>query len=289
MLDEATQGLTYPGWEEDVRAAEANWADGVSTAEKFKWTVGKMRRTQRLHEGDRSDALLQVLDEATQGLTYPGWERDVRAAESTWTDGVSTAEKFKRTVERMRRKQRLHEGDRSDALLQVLDGATQGLTYPGWERDVRVAEANSIVGFSSANELKRTVERMRRTQRLHEGDRSDALLQVLDEATQGLTYPGREHDVRVAELNWIYGFSSANELKRTVERMRRKQRLHEGDRSDALLQVLDGATQGLTYPGWERDVQAAELNWIFGFSSAKELKRTVERMRRKQRLHDCRL
>jgi hypothetical protein len=112
---------------------------------------------------------------------------------------------------------------------------------------------------------------------------------VLDEATQGLTYPGREHDVRVAELNWIYGFSSANELKRTVERMRRKQRLHEGDRSDALLQVLDGATQGLTYPGWERDVQAAELNWIFGFSSAKELKRTVERMRRKQRLHDCRL
>merc|ERR1712008_444841 len=36
------------------------------------------------------------------------------------------------------------------------------------------------------------------------------------------------------------------------ETMRRKQCLHDGDRSDAALQVLDDVKQGLTYAGWER-------------------------------------
>ena len=33
---------------------------------------------QRLHEGDRSDVVLQMLDDATQGFTYDGWEGDAR-------------------------------------------------------------------------------------------------------------------------------------------------------------------------------------------------------------------
>ena len=68
--------------------------------------------------------------------------------------------------------------------------------------------------------------------------------------------------------------------------MRRKQRLHEGDRSDALLQVLDGATQGLTYPGWELDHERVESRWVGGFVTAASIKGRVEQMRRKQRLHD---
>jgi hypothetical protein len=37
-----------------------------------------MRRKQRLHEGDRSDAVLQlVLDDVKRGLSYTGWETDV--------------------------------------------------------------------------------------------------------------------------------------------------------------------------------------------------------------------
>ena len=104
--------MTYPGWEDDVRSAEANWVDGSSTAKELKWTVDKMRRKQRLHEGDRSDAVLQVLDGATQGLTYPELEQDVEVAKSKWVYGFSSAKELKWTVDKMRRKQRLHDSDK---------------------------------------------------------------------------------------------------------------------------------------------------------------------------------
>ena len=127
---------------------------------------------------------------------------------------------------------------------------------------------------------------MRRRQRLHDGDRSDALLQVLDEATQGLTYDGWEHDVKVVEDLWAQGWTTAESIERSVERMRRRQCLHEGDRSDAVLQVLDGATQGLTYPGWEHDLECEQSRWVGGFVTAASIKLRVARMRRRQRLHD---
>ena len=66
-------------------------------------------------------------------MTYDGWERDAKSEESGWVHGISTAAGIKSAVERMRRMQRLHEGDRSDVVLQMLDDATQGFTYDGWE------------------------------------------------------------------------------------------------------------------------------------------------------------
>jgi hypothetical protein len=53
----------------------------------------------------------------------------------------------------------------------------------------------------------------------------------------------------------VYGRSTAARIKSAVESMRRKQRLHEGDRSDVVLQMLDDATQGFTYDGWEGDAR----------------------------------
>ena len=70
-------------------------------------------------------------------MTYDGWERDAKSEESRWVHGISTAAGIKSAVERMRRMQRLHEGDRSDVVLQMLDDATQGFTYDGWEGDAR--------------------------------------------------------------------------------------------------------------------------------------------------------
>jgi hypothetical protein len=60
-------------------------------------------------------------------------------------------------------------------------------------------------------------------------------LAALYEVVPFMTYPGWECDVRVAEANWVNGFSTAASIKSAVETMRRKQRLHEGGRSDAVL------------------------------------------------------
>ena len=60
-------------------------------------------------------------------------------------------------------------------------------------------------------------------------------LAALYEVVPFMTYPGWECDARVAEANWVNGFSTAASIKSAVETMRRKQRLHEGGRSDAVL------------------------------------------------------
>ena len=81
--------------------------------------------------------------------------------------------------------------------------------------------------------------------------------------------------------DWVRGWSTAEGIKERVAKMRRKQCLHEGDRSDALLQVLDGATQGFTYRGWELDREMEEDSWVDGFVTAASIKERVEQMRRK--------
>jgi hypothetical protein len=54
-----------------------------------------------------------VLDDVKQGLTYDGWEFDVRQVERMWTGGSTSF--IQQEVEEMRRKQSLHEGGFSDA------------------------------------------------------------------------------------------------------------------------------------------------------------------------------
>ena len=102
--------LTYDGWESDVRQVEGMWARGSTSF--IQEEVEEMRRKQSLHEGDRSDAALQVLDDVKQGLTYDGWEFDVRQVERMWTGG---SDFIPEELEEMRRKQSLHEGGFSDA------------------------------------------------------------------------------------------------------------------------------------------------------------------------------
>ena len=110
-LYEVVPLMTYDGWERDVESEVNNWVQGWSTAEGIKERVAKMRRKQCLHEGDRSDAVLQVLDGATQRFTYDGWERDVESEVDDWVRGWGTAERIKERVEKMRRKQRLHDSN----------------------------------------------------------------------------------------------------------------------------------------------------------------------------------
>ena len=104
-----------------------------------------------------------------------------------------------------------------------------------------------------------------------------------------MTYDGWERDAKSQESDWVYGSSTAADIKSAVERMRRKQRLHEGDRSDVVLQMLDDATQGFTYDRWERDAKSQESDWVYGGITAAGIESAVERMRRKQRLHDSSL
>ena len=54
---------------------------------------------------------LAALYEVVPFMTYPGWEKDVEYEENDWVEGWSTAEGIKDRVEKMRRKQRLHDSN----------------------------------------------------------------------------------------------------------------------------------------------------------------------------------
>ena len=81
---------------------ECGWAEGEDT-DDIQEMLAKMRRKQGLHEGDRSDVVLQVLNDVKQGLTYDGWESDVDRVERDWTGGWDT--EIQEVAEKMRRKQ----------------------------------------------------------------------------------------------------------------------------------------------------------------------------------------
>ena len=215
-LDATKPALSYVGWQQDAAEVEDGLVRcGPSVASRM---LAKMRRKQRLHEGDRSDVVLQVLDEVNQGLTYDGWETDVDRVEHDWVGGWGT--NIHEVREKMRRKQRLHEGDRSDVVLEVLDDVKRGLAYESWEQDVRTVERDWIEG-EDTEDIREMLAKMRRKQRLHEDDRSDVVLQVLDDVKQGLTYDGWEQDVDRVERDWISGWDT--DLQEVAEKMRRKQ------------------------------------------------------------------
>ena len=162
--------------------------------------------------------VLQVLDDVKQGMAYDGWEADVDRVERDWVGGWGTNIHAGR--EKMQRKQRLHEGDRSDVVLQVLDGVKQGLTYESWEQDVRTVECDWAEG-EDTYDIQEMLAKMRRKQGLHEGDCSDVVLQVLNDVKQGLTYDGWESDVDRVERDWTGGWDT--EIQEVAEKMRRKQ------------------------------------------------------------------
>ena len=133
-------GLTYTGWEKDVR-----WAEGyhVKYPILFDDHVLAMRKKQKIHLGDRSHPQLQTIDRMKrEGLTYTGWRADISKLEDYH---VNYPFLFDDHVLVMRKKQKIHLGDRSHPQLQTIDRLKRaGLTYNGWEKDVRRAEGYHV-------------------------------------------------------------------------------------------------------------------------------------------------
>ena len=81
-------------------------------------------------------------DVATSSFSYHGWEQDVEEAEWIRTSNPSL---FDHRLRAIILKQTLHSGDRSHPQLVALDALVAwGLSYYGWEQDVKRAEANHI-------------------------------------------------------------------------------------------------------------------------------------------------
>jgi hypothetical protein len=89
-------------------------------------------------ELDRSHEQLQALDALiSSGLTYHNWQADVREAEALHMRGSFQFDDF---LDQIRKRQKMHTGDRSHEQLCALDALiSSGLTYDGWQADVHEA------------------------------------------------------------------------------------------------------------------------------------------------------
>eukprot|EP00588_Corethron_pennatum_P004506 CAMPEP_0194293076 /NCGR_PEP_ID=MMETSP0169-20130528/47070_1 /TAXON_ID=218684 /ORGANISM="Corethron pennatum, Strain L29A3" /LENGTH=155 /DNA_ID=CAMNT_0039041455 /DNA_START=83 /DNA_END=547 /DNA_ORIENTATION=+ len=149
--------------------------------------------------------------------TYPGWEEDkgqylkyTFVSKSTYNQEIAG-----KIIEKIKRKQQLHEGDRSHSEIKRIDDLN--CTYRGWEIDRNKYEKNFCENISDLN-VKGIYKSMKRKQALHLGDRSDPLLRKFDELK--FIYPGRNSDIK--EFQRIYE-SGCNSAKVHLEMMQDKQ------------------------------------------------------------------
>jgi hypothetical protein len=221
-------------------------------------SLQNIRKKQEMHSGDRSHANLRALDAlvASGVFTYAGWQDDVKSAEMYHCEFPILVD---RKMQAMRKKQEMHSGDRSDANLRALDAlvASGVFTYTGWQDDVKSAE---IYHCKHPN-LDGKMQEMRTKQKMHSGDRSDANLRALDALlASGLTYAGWQNDVKEVEK---YHVEYPILVEGSLQKIRKKQEMHSGDRSHATLRALDAlVASGLTYASWRDDVKEVEKNHV---------------------------
>jgi hypothetical protein len=131
--------FTYPGWQLDIYQVEAGHVRHKSGCFYDEALEGMLNK-ERVFNGDRSHPDLRQLDRLKRALSYPGWEQDVYIAEEshlTHPRALKDQHLFK-----LMEKQRMHLGVRTHPRLVQLD--SMSWTYPGWQSDKNVAEAEHV-------------------------------------------------------------------------------------------------------------------------------------------------
>jgi len=110
-------------------------------------------------------------------FSYDGWPRDAKRAEELHRTYPRLVPDI---LDKMRRKQQVHSGDRSHKYIRKLDALTPTLSYNGWKDDARKVEwpETGDWGDTAAEKM---FEVMRTKQAEHDGVRDHKNLRELDE------------------------------------------------------------------------------------------------------------
>ena len=133
------------------------------------------------------------------------------------------------------------------------------LTYPGFERDKREAEAIHFGTSDLSLSFDAALRRLKVKQRAHEEQRSirsihrsHPNLVTLD--SLNLTYPGWKQDFTKAEKK--HNDDPTSDIMDLIRKMQVKQFRHENDRTHSRLVEIENLK--LSYPGWKADVRGLE-------------------------------
>ena len=223
-LDDAKTQFSYPGWQQDVSAAENIYVEYV-TPDRFYEKLEAMKNKQRLHQNDRSHPEIVALSEAH--FTYDSWEADHQEFMerhigdcTLFQLGITCSFLF----QKMQKKQKLHQDRGSIAVMKSLDSFS--FTYPDWESDKKAAEGY-YTDFSILDRFQDKVVAMRNKQRLYDGDRNHPDIVELDSLI--CSYPGWQADKSDVEKRHTGDCTvlQLGSFHTALRKMKKKQKLHE--------------------------------------------------------------
>jgi hypothetical protein len=253
LIDKLKDELTYDGHEKDLREMERCHLRN-EPSNHFDILLHLVNETEKMSKGDRSHPNLLRLDELAKKLTYDGWRKDLKNAEKEHLRYRGLY--FDYAVNKISRKQKIHDGDRSDTEVKFLDSLH--LTYPGWKKHWEQVFDIYLRGYGIDHERFCLTER----QRIHDGDRSHPRLVALDSLR--LSYPGWEEDVKAYEKRHV-SFNSISGFERTPEEssvqiamFKSKQKKYDVGIEDSSWMHPDQhkiVNTEWTFPGWEKGVQ----------------------------------
>jgi hypothetical protein len=223
--------------------------------------------------GHRPHPNLRALDAVA--WTYPGWFKDKKEAEEVHF----LPDLFPEALQCMHRRQRVHDGHRSHPQLVALDKArpkNRPWTYAGWQKDHKEAmecHCKWPVLFDAS------LETMHKKQPVHDGDRKHPDLVALDAIV--CNYPGWQKDFPHAQ-NYHSDYPDLFPMK--LDEMRKRQKFHQGDRSDPTFVALDALRTRCNYPGWQKDYAEAVNEYFEGLPSGTAS--LLEALRQKQKAHE---
>ena len=203
--------------------------------------------------GDRSHPTLKFVDELKDQLSYDGYAKDLQKLETAHLEGKSYS--IDNMIFHIQESQKIHDGDRSHPRLVELDNIRGTLTYDQWEADVdRALAIHKSCREDDLYAFRNCLEQMKRKQNMSLGDHSHPNLKFLNSLT--LTFPGWEDKVKQVINTHKRGCSIDYFRYSLIER----QRVFDGVRTHPRLVALDSLM--LTYPGWQKDFKAIEINHL---------------------------
>ena len=143
------------------------------------WTPAASNDLMDLSSRNEQNALATI-------YSYEGWRHDAELAETMHRQAFDCYfdTRTEKILDTMRRKQQVHNGDRSHEYIRKLDALTPTLSYSGWQDDARCIEWPTDYyrgGCYTPSHVKAQFELMRKKQAEHDGDRSHKHLRELDE------------------------------------------------------------------------------------------------------------
>ena len=143
------------------------------------WTPAASNDLMDLSSRNEQNALATI-------YSYEGWRHDAELAETMHRKAFDCFldTRTAKILDTMRRKQQVHNGDRSHEYIRKLDALTPTLSYSGWQDDARCIEWPTDYyrgGCYTPSHVEAQFELMRKKQAEHDGDRSHKHLRELDE------------------------------------------------------------------------------------------------------------